>query len=68
VPSGAQVETTNVGEGVSQVLAVTFDVPRIPGGAQIGPEVLPPGIVRQTLAGGMATDVPIALPPWCWNR
>jgi predicted SnoaL-like aldol condensation-catalyzing enzyme len=59
VPSSAQVETTNVGAGVVQVLVVTFEVPRIPGGAQVGPESLPPGVVRQTLAGGMATDVPI---------
>lgn len=59
VPSGARVELTNAGEGVSQVLAVSFDVPRSPGGAQIVPENLPPGVDRQILVGGLATDVPI---------
>lgn len=59
VPSGAQGESTNVGDGVGQVLAVTLDVPHASGGAQVGPEVLPPGVVSQTLAGGLATDVPI---------
>ena len=58
VPSRAQVEITNVGEGVSQVLAVAF-VPHTTGGTQVGPEILPLGVVRQTLAGGQATDVPI---------
>lgn len=59
VPAGAQAETMNVGADVVQVLFVSFDLPRFSAVAPFGMESRPPGVVRQILAGGLATDAPI---------
>jgi ketosteroid isomerase-like protein len=56
VPAGARLAMTNAGVGEARVLVASFTEPRSPGGAPTE-ETLPPGVVRQTLAGGLATDV-----------
>jgi predicted SnoaL-like aldol condensation-catalyzing enzyme len=59
VPAGARVEATNVGAGAMRLLVVTFAVPNNPGGAPPVAAPPTPGVISQTLAGGMATDLPI---------
>ena len=56
VPAGARFAMTNAGAGEARVLVATLSEPRSPGGTPAA-EVLPEGVARQTLAGGLATDV-----------
>src|SRR5215207_627681 len=56
VPAGARLTLRNANSAEAQVLIVAFAEPRIPGGAPSA-DVLPPGVARRTLAGGLGTDV-----------
>ena len=56
VPAGSGLAMTNAGGEEARVLVATFSEPHSPGGAPIA-DNLPPGVVGQTLAGGLATDV-----------
>jgi predicted SnoaL-like aldol condensation-catalyzing enzyme len=58
IPAGAAFVMTNLGAGATRVAAVTFAVPRSPGGAPVT-ATLPPGVAGKTLAGGLAADVEV---------
>ena len=56
ITAGTAFAMSSVGMGATRVVVVSWDVPQVPGGNLVH-DALPPGVARQTLAGGMATDV-----------